>query len=73
MNYDTIPWVIYTHPEIAWVGKTEQQLKAAGSHGQPQEAQVSQLLRGPCTRHLKSGNNKRHAGVADRARHVNRK
>ncbi|MCC5858775.1 MAG: dihydrolipoyl dehydrogenase [Ectothiorhodospiraceae bacterium] len=30
VNYDTIPWVIYTHPEIAWVGKTEQQLKAAG-------------------------------------------
>ena len=23
-----IPWVIYTSPEIAWVGKTEQQLKA---------------------------------------------
>lgn len=30
VNYDTIPWVIYTHPEIAWVGKTEQALKAAG-------------------------------------------
>ncbi len=30
VNYDTIPWVIYTHPEIAWAGKTEQQLKAAG-------------------------------------------
>jgi dihydrolipoamide dehydrogenase len=29
-NYDTVPWVIYTHPEIAWVGKTEQQLKRAG-------------------------------------------
>ncbi|MDB5803302.1 MAG: dihydrolipoyl dehydrogenase [Betaproteobacteria bacterium] len=28
VNYDTIPWVIYTNPEIAWVGKTEQQLKA---------------------------------------------
>ena len=28
MHYDTVPWVIYTHPEIAWVGKTEQQLKA---------------------------------------------
>ena len=27
MNYDTIPWVIYTWPEIAWVGKTEEQLK----------------------------------------------
>ncbi len=29
VNYDTIPWVIYTHPEIAWVGKTEKQLKSA--------------------------------------------
>ena len=28
--FDTIPWVLYTHPEIAWVGKTEQQLKADG-------------------------------------------
>ncbi len=30
MNYDVIPWVIYTWPEIAWVGKTEEQLKAEG-------------------------------------------
>ncbi|HKJ95491.1 MAG TPA: dihydrolipoyl dehydrogenase [Gammaproteobacteria bacterium] len=30
VNYDTIPWVIYTHPEIAWVGRTEAQLKGAG-------------------------------------------
>ena len=30
MNYDLIPLVIYTHPEIAWVGKTEQSLKAEG-------------------------------------------
>ena len=30
MSYDTVPWVIYTFPEIAWVGKTEEQLKAAG-------------------------------------------
>ena len=29
-NFDTIPWVIYTAPEIAWVGKTEQALKAEG-------------------------------------------
>jgi dihydrolipoamide dehydrogenase len=28
VNFNTIPWVIYTSPEIAWVGKTEQQLKA---------------------------------------------
>ena len=25
-----IPWIIYTSPEVAWVGKTEQQLKAEG-------------------------------------------
>jgi dihydrolipoamide dehydrogenase len=30
VNYDAIPWVIYTHPEIAWVGRTEQQLKQDG-------------------------------------------
>jgi dihydrolipoamide dehydrogenase len=30
VNYDAIPWVIYTHPEIAWVGKTETQLKNDG-------------------------------------------
>ena len=29
-NLDLVPWVIYTWPEIAWVGKTEQELKAAG-------------------------------------------
>ena len=30
VNFDTIPWVIYTEPEIAWVGKTEEQLKEEG-------------------------------------------
>jgi dihydrolipoamide dehydrogenase len=30
INYDTIIGVIYTHPEIAWVGQTEEQAKAAG-------------------------------------------
>ena len=30
VNLDTIPWVIYTSPEIAWVGKTEQELKTSG-------------------------------------------
>jgi dihydrolipoamide dehydrogenase len=32
VNYDLVPSVIYTHPEIAWVGKTEQHLKAAGEN-----------------------------------------
>jgi dihydrolipoamide dehydrogenase len=30
IDYNAIPWVIYTSPEIAWVGRTEQQLKAEG-------------------------------------------
>jgi len=30
VDFNTVPWVIYTAPEIAWVGKTEQQLKADG-------------------------------------------
>ena len=29
IDFNTIPWVIYTAPEIAWVGKNEQELKAA--------------------------------------------
>ena len=31
MHYDAIPWVIYTSPEIAWCGKTEEQLKEEGT------------------------------------------
>jgi dihydrolipoamide dehydrogenase len=31
IDHRTVPWVIYTHPEIAWVGETEQQLKDAGT------------------------------------------
>ncbi|EPS93831.1 hypothetical protein FOMPIDRAFT_1026419 [Fomitopsis schrenkii] len=30
VNYQAIPSVVYTHPEVAWVGKTEQELKKAG-------------------------------------------
>jgi len=30
VNYNTIPWVIYTDPELAWVGRTEGELKALG-------------------------------------------
>ncbi len=30
MNYDLIPSVIYTHPEVAWAGQTEETLKALG-------------------------------------------
>ena len=30
IHFDTVPWVIYTDPEIAWVGKTEQELQHEG-------------------------------------------
>jgi dihydrolipoamide dehydrogenase len=30
VNYAAIPGVVYTHPEVAWVGQTEEELKAAG-------------------------------------------
>ncbi|MGQ7846550.1 dihydrolipoyl dehydrogenase [Granulosicoccus sp. 3-233] len=30
VNYDVMPNVIYTHPEVAWVGKTEEQIKSEG-------------------------------------------
>jgi len=30
VNHDTVPWVIYTHPEIAWVGINEEQAKEQG-------------------------------------------
>jgi dihydrolipoamide dehydrogenase len=30
VNYDCIPSVIYTHPEVSWCGKTEEQLKESG-------------------------------------------
>jgi dihydrolipoamide dehydrogenase len=32
IHFDTVPWVVYTDPEIAWVGKTEQELEAAGAN-----------------------------------------
>ena len=31
VNYAAIPSVVYTHPEVAWVGQTEADLKAAGT------------------------------------------
>ncbi len=30
IDHGTVPWVIYTHPEIAWVGRNEQELEADG-------------------------------------------
>ena len=31
IHFDTVPWVVYTDPEIAWVGKTEQELEKEGT------------------------------------------
>ena len=31
VHFDTVPWVIYTTPEIAWVGRTQRDLEAAGA------------------------------------------
>jgi len=31
VNWDLVPSIVYTQPEVAWVGKTEEQLKAAGT------------------------------------------
>jgi len=30
IHFDTVPWVVYTDPEIAWVGRTQQQLEEEG-------------------------------------------
>jgi dihydrolipoamide dehydrogenase len=30
IHFDTVPWVLYTDPEVAWVGKTEEELKEEG-------------------------------------------
>lgn len=31
IDYDCVPSVIYTHPEVAWVGKSEEQVKSEGT------------------------------------------
>ena len=30
VDYDRVPWVVYTHPEVAWAGLTEAEARAAG-------------------------------------------
>ena len=57
INLDTIPWVIYTDPEIAWVGKTEKELKDEGreyrSGSFPFAATGRGLAMGNATGHVK--------------------
>ena len=49
LDYDAIPWIIYTNPEIAWVGRSEQQAKADGRRGQ--DGPVPVLHQRPRARH----------------------
>jgi dihydrolipoamide dehydrogenase len=30
VDYGKVPWVVYTHPEVAWVGMTEAEARDAG-------------------------------------------
>lgn len=39
IDYNCVPSVIYTHPEVAWVGKTEEQLKEEVGRGWEREGQ----------------------------------
>ena len=41
INYDCVPSVIYTHPEVAWVGKSEEQVKELGIPYKVREIQGS--------------------------------
>jgi dihydrolipoamide dehydrogenase len=40
VNLDTVPWVIYTEPEIAWVGKTEKELQGRRHPGEDRQLPV---------------------------------
>ncbi len=53
VNYDIIPSVIYTHPEVAWAGKTEAECKAAGLN--IKNRQFSFCGEWPCTCHGRNG------------------
>ena len=44
MNYDAIPSVIYTFPEVAWVGMNEQEAKAAGMKSSPAPSRSRQAV-----------------------------
>jgi dihydrolipoamide dehydrogenase len=49
MNYDTVPGIVYTHPEAASVGKTEEELKAAGVNYKAGKFPMSVNSRSRCT------------------------
>jgi dihydrolipoamide dehydrogenase len=49
MNYDTVPGIVYTHPEAASVGKTEEELKAAGVAYKAGKFPMSVNSRSRCT------------------------
>jgi dihydrolipoamide dehydrogenase len=49
MNYDTVPGIVYTHPEAASVGKTEEELKAAGINYKAGKFPMSVNSRSRCT------------------------
>ena len=51
VNFDTVPWVIYTSPEIAWVGKTEQQLRRKAASTRPAASLPGQRPRPRAGRH----------------------
>jgi dihydrolipoamide dehydrogenase len=49
MNYDTVPGIVYTHPEAASVGKTEEELKVAGVAYKAGKFPMSVNSRSRCT------------------------
>jgi dihydrolipoamide dehydrogenase len=49
MNYDTVPGIVYTHPEAASVGKTEEELKAAGVNYKAGKFPMTVNSRSRCT------------------------
>jgi dihydrolipoamide dehydrogenase len=49
VNYETVPGIVYTWPEVASVGKTEEQLKEAGTEYRSGKFPFSANSRGICT------------------------
>ncbi len=73
VNYNDVPWVIYTSPEIAWVGATEQQLEAEGSAYRagtfPFMANGRARAHGRHHRHGEDAGRRRHRRGAGRTHH----